>query len=247
MRGRACLIRVGASQAKQRGFTLAELLVAMAVGTIVMAGAFAAYSTLSRQYSKYIDQSEMHRTASQVLQLLARDLRMAGARDIDSPYGDVLTPIEFKANAGEEKSDQIQVVYDEDVSTRIRHFYELVSCATVSACSPARSRLYRSRWEWSGTDWRLSYFRQPVADYVEDLQFRFNFEDGTYSDAPADTEAALAQSIDMAVLVRAEGAHLQSDKNQSYDLMGHIFSLNDKYQRANYSTVVQLRNLGGKI
>ena len=234
----------------QGGFTIAELLVAMVVGSIVMAAAFAAYSTFSRQYAKYIDQSDMHRSASQVLEVLAKDLRMAGAYHIDSPYGaiEIDVAIEHDSNAGPSKSDRIIVVYDEDEITRVKHHYEILACSAISPCSPDRPRLYKSRWEWSGTDWRQAYFRQPVADYVEDLQFRFNYEDGSFSDAPGDLVAGnTPQSVDVAVLVRAQATHLLAEKNQSFDLMDHSFSVVDKYHRANNSTVVQMRNLGGKL
>jgi len=68
-------------------YTLTELLVATAVGSIVMAMAFSSFSVINQKYQKYSDLSNLHRSATQVLNIITRDLRMAGYQDLDTVNG----------------------------------------------------------------------------------------------------------------------------------------------------------------
>ena len=51
-------------------YTLTELLVATAVGSIVMAMAFSSFSVINQKYQKYSDMSNLHRGATQILNII---------------------------------------------------------------------------------------------------------------------------------------------------------------------------------
>ena len=57
-------------------YTLTELLVATAVGSIVMAMAFSSFSVINQKYQKYSDLSNLHRSSTQVLNIIYYPVRI---------------------------------------------------------------------------------------------------------------------------------------------------------------------------
>ncbi|NIR17592.1 MAG: prepilin-type N-terminal cleavage/methylation domain-containing protein, partial [Desulfobacterales bacterium] len=65
-------------KAKNKGFTLVELLVAMAIATVILTAIF---STFKSQQDSYVLQSQLAMTQQNVrgaMQLISRDIQMAG-------------------------------------------------------------------------------------------------------------------------------------------------------------------------
>ena len=74
---------------KKRGFTLIELLVAIAVASIVIIGSYMSVNQFTKQQnvsSTYLDISQDARMA---LEMLKRDIRMAGYQDYQTSYGEI--------------------------------------------------------------------------------------------------------------------------------------------------------------
>jgi prepilin-type N-terminal cleavage/methylation domain-containing protein len=63
---------------REQGFTLTEMLVASVVGAIVVAGTYASYQVIERQYTRVSEMSGIHASGRAVMAMLARDIRMAG-------------------------------------------------------------------------------------------------------------------------------------------------------------------------
>ncbi len=74
-------MRNGASQSSEFGYTLVELLVALAVSSIVIAGTYAGYSFFSQQQQVLTAQTEVDRNALRAIDLFKSDVRMAGYLD----------------------------------------------------------------------------------------------------------------------------------------------------------------------
>jgi prepilin-type N-terminal cleavage/methylation domain-containing protein len=70
---------------QQGGYTLVELLVALAVSSIVIAGTYAGYSFFSQQQQVLTAQTEVDRNALRAIDLFKSDVRMAGYLD----YNDI--------------------------------------------------------------------------------------------------------------------------------------------------------------
>jgi prepilin-type N-terminal cleavage/methylation domain-containing protein len=64
--------------AHQHGYTLVELLVALAVSSIVIAGTYAGYSFFAQQQQVLTAQTEVDRNALRAIDLFKSDVRMAG-------------------------------------------------------------------------------------------------------------------------------------------------------------------------
>lgn len=69
----------------QHGYTLVEMLVAMAVTSIVLAGTYAAYGFFARQQQLVLSQTELSRNAMRAVDLMQTDIRMAGFKAYNDP------------------------------------------------------------------------------------------------------------------------------------------------------------------
>ena len=98
-----------------KAFTLVEMLVAMAVSTIIIGATYASYDLVATQYKKNIDVAEMHTSGRAVMQMIERDVRMAGFeyRDQDAKvtYGSITGPLVIK-DSGNKCCDEVTVIYD---------------------------------------------------------------------------------------------------------------------------------------
>lgn len=64
-----------------QGYTLVEMLVALSVTSIVLAGTYAAYTFFAQQQQALIAQTELDRGALRTIDLMESDIRMAGYKD----------------------------------------------------------------------------------------------------------------------------------------------------------------------
>ena len=65
---------------RNRGFTLVEVLVAIAVSSIALASLYVAYDIIERRYTKLRETAIMQQTGRSVLRIIERDIRIAGFR-----------------------------------------------------------------------------------------------------------------------------------------------------------------------
>jgi prepilin-type N-terminal cleavage/methylation domain-containing protein len=70
-----------ADRTRDRGFTLVELLVAMAIASIVMAAIFSVYAALTRSYTAQNAYADVQQAVRASVDIMAEDIMMAGLRD----------------------------------------------------------------------------------------------------------------------------------------------------------------------
>jgi type II secretory pathway pseudopilin PulG len=68
---------------KNSAFSLVEILVAIVIGVISIAAAFASYTYFTKSYKSVSERAELNRTARQALSIITRDLRNAGFKDVN--------------------------------------------------------------------------------------------------------------------------------------------------------------------
>jgi len=153
----------------EQGFTLVELMVAMVVGSIAIASAYASYDVIAKQYEKVKGVTAMQSSSRSIMRMIERDIRMAGFKWRDSKgtitFGSISEPIKI-TDSGNKCCDAVTVTYDyrDEASKKVeRHKIHY----TVSPYQ-GRNRLYRKR------DILFPKARagnnDVLADYVEDLQ-----------------------------------------------------------------------------
>ncbi|MCH2037430.1 MAG: prepilin-type N-terminal cleavage/methylation domain-containing protein [Rickettsiales bacterium] len=158
----------------QHGFTTVELLLAMVVGSVVLAAAYSSYTIISNQHSRLSSISEVQSSGLPTLRLLARDLRMAGNQAIDPTTLDavfgssIANPITVLDNGVAGCCDEFTVEYDRSDTERLQIRYY-----TAAQVNPNRTALYVDILEWNTV---TSDFEDRgesgvlVTDYVVDFQ-----------------------------------------------------------------------------
>jgi type IV pilus assembly protein PilW len=158
----------------QHGFTLVELLVAMAMAVIVMT---ALYSTFKSQQDSYVNQevvAEMQQNLRAALYMMARDIRIAGYDPTELADAGIVSAgpqsinFTFDINDGIDNDadgtvDEIDepIINDGDVNDANENI--TYSLDTTDADNP---RLVRNA---GGGD-------QPVADYIDAVGFAYAFD-----------------------------------------------------------------------
>jgi len=162
-----------------KAFTLVEMLVALAVSSIIIGATYSSYQMVATQYKKNMDVADMHTSGRAIMRIIERDIRMAGFeyRDKDAKvtYGTISNPLEIK-DSGNKCCDEVTVIYDyydEEVKKaeriRIRYWAE-----NYSSNKGSRYRLYKQK-DILGRNKQLLVKpilgnKDVMADYIEDLQ-----------------------------------------------------------------------------
>lgn len=127
----------------QLGYSLVELLVALAVTSIVISGTYAGYSFFSHQQQKLLAQTEIERNVIRAMDLLTSDVRQAGFKDFYN-----INPM-LPAQPISVAPSDIVIVYDDYDSNNVQyraliHYY--LQPYTPQGTNNTRNRLVR--------DWR---------------------------------------------------------------------------------------------
>ena len=162
-----------------KAFTLVEMLVALAVSSIIIIASYASYDLVATQYRKNLDIADMHTSGRAIMRIIERDIRMAGFeyRDKDAKvtYGTISSPLTIK-DSGNKCCDEVTVIYDyfdeeskKAERIRIRYWAE-----PHTSNKGSRHRLYKQK-DILGQNKKI--LAKPIlgtkdvmADYIEDLQ-----------------------------------------------------------------------------
>jgi len=159
-----------------KGFTLVELLVGLAISSIIIAAAYGSYIVIKNNYDFQKDMKNISQSSRAVATMIMRDVRMAGYNFDDGPtkQNPVITnPLKI-TDGGTTGPDSIEIIYDQSFTQRLKiSYYSKPYPNTTSQ----RSRLYKKveRCDPSvncGAGSLTTIIPEsPIADYVEDIQF----------------------------------------------------------------------------
>lgn len=218
---------------KQKGYSMLELLLASAVGGIVIAGSYASYSIVAKQYQRISAFAEVQEAGMPTIRLLSRDIRLSGLVELDSSldpvYGTIATPVTI-TDSGDACCDSIQLIYDKPSTDRRRVTYSI-----AARTSPARNALYMDIETWSGTAWVASIDDALVTDYVEDLQFV-----GSDNDSNGNSRI-----VDISMVIRSQST---LNRTVTYappaQVVGNYdYSFSDNFYRDEFTATVNVKNL----
>jgi prepilin-type N-terminal cleavage/methylation domain-containing protein len=164
---------------RQSGYTLVELLVAIAVSSIVLAGTYAGYSYFSQQQQTLVGQTDLNRNALRAIDLLRADVRMAGYRDFTDSSPMAGSQAIMIAGLGD-----IAFVFDDFTDTGVfyRAYIRYYLANYTSASGASRMRLMR---EWrkcnnpasicnrsSSTAYIGGDLGEPILDWVSTFEVK---------------------------------------------------------------------------
>lgn len=215
-----CRIEKRRRLSRAGGFTLVEVLIAMAVGGIVMGAVMTAFLSQHRSYLAQDDVVEMQQNARMAMDMLVRDIRSA-AYDPNNLGMDITT-----AGAN-------NLVFTRDDNTGV---LETIRYTLVDAfITEGRNDGFvddLGRDEGAGL--------QPVAENISQLEFRYLDEDGNVT-------AALdaIRSIQVSIMVQTSRSDVNGPAAQNYTTPSDNTWTSTAGFRSRYlTTTIQCRNLG---
>lgn len=167
------------------GYSLVELLVAIVVGSIVIAAAYGSYQVVLGMFIHSDQQAELHLAGREAMYLLSRDIRMAGFENpenttlgaITTPLNNVVSPLLPCGTRDDYTNHELTIQYDDmNSGPDIRHTvtYSIdcrVELDSENARLPERDRLRLLRAVDGGTAVTLMHD-------IGNLQFTFFFNNG---------------------------------------------------------------------
>lgn len=217
-----------------QGYSMVEMLMAMVVGSIILAGTYAAFNIVAKQYDRDIGFVEVQEMGIPTLRLISRDLRMAGYKALDanleSDYGAITTPIAI-TDSGDACCDVLQVIYDRSTTDRRRITYY-----TGARTNPVtRNALYMDVETWNGSSWDVSINQSLVADYIEDFQAVGSDNDGSGN----------PRIVDIVLIIRGVTAQKSAINytKPAYLPGNYNLTANDLYHRDEFHATINIKNL----
>lgn len=220
----------------QHGFTAVELLLALVVGSIVLAAAFTSYTIIGNQHKRITALTEVQSSGIPTIRFVSRDIRMAGniALDpatLDSTYGAITTPITITDSGTTNCCDEFTVIYDKAVDDRVRIAYFF-----NQRTNPTRNALYFNLDTYDGSGgWTSTLTDILVTDYVEDFQLEETDIDGD----------GVSDIVDISLIIRNKN-NLKKDITYSkptYDIGNRDINTTDRFHRDEFNATIYLRNI----
>ena len=187
---------------KIAGLTLIEILISIAISTIMMFAMYTSYNLVNRTYSQVSGRAQISQSGRDVLGMITKDIRLAGFRY----FGDTIptntsnhVPILITKSADANSCcDGIEIVYgDFDINQPVNNRYSRykITYNTDASSSPNADGLFqifksKIKWNNASNTWdpanthSETYVGELVADYVEDFIFVPINENGRIIDPP---------------------------------------------------------------
>ena len=175
----------------KKAFTLVEMLVALAVSAVIVSATYASFELIKNQYKRNTDISQLHSSGRAIMQVLEREIRMAGYEFRDGngvmTYGKILEPLVI-TDSGDSCCDEVTIVYDEVDDT-----LNAQGVVTSSQVQRIQTRFWTEAFTSNKRGDRFRLFkrrtilgqnnallprptvrpREVMADYIEDLQLNY--------------------------------------------------------------------------
>jgi prepilin-type N-terminal cleavage/methylation domain-containing protein len=224
---------------RNRGFTLVEVLVAIAVSSIALASLYVAYDIIERRYTKLRETAIMQQTGRSVLRIIERDIRIAGFRyqdDTGSFVFGVLTDPLTISDSGDACCDEILILYDQHDELsgdtdrlQIRYWVE-----PHTGSKGTRDRLFKQTSVIQPDQRKDTGQKQVTADYIQDLQF-------VESGDAANPKSLI--SIYLALRTKKEYSRDILYERSGYYAGNSTINVTDGYRRSEFGSTIAVRNL----
>ena len=175
----------------QAGLTLIEILIALVITTIVLAGLYTAYSLVAKQFLQQTERGNIYNSGRNLITIISRDLRMAGFQHYDNSTS-IPNPIDSSCK-------EICIVYDVDDGSsyqRRRIIYYV---------DEKEEKIYKKIEKKSGGNYTVldEYKNEDdtlLAESVKQLKFTFYDKDGNSSSSfSKDTHSTVEVEITMKI------------------------------------------------
>jgi type IV pilus assembly protein PilW len=221
-------------QTNDKGFTLVEIMIALALSGIVMAAIYTAFLSQQRSYLAQEQVSEMQQNIRAGVDILTREIRMAGGDPDPNQDGGAGAGI-ITAIAGELRFTQ-DITDDGstgDSDGDVNDSGEDITYSLYTA-SDGVQKLGRKN----------PTLNQAVAENIDQLEFYYTLSDGSLSLAPTDPDDI--RSVQISILAKAGQPDPNFVNTEPYTSASGVAwgPYNDNFRRRLLRTTVKCRNMG---
>ncbi len=205
----------------QKGFSLLELMVAMAIASVLMAGIYTFYHNQLKTHITQQEMVDMQQDARAAMYMMTREIRMAG-----------YDPLNTGATIRTANVAEIAFSSDDNgngaIGTNERFYYALNN-----------GNLERGRWDDLGN-------LNTVALNIDALNFRYLNNDGITASSLEDIRSVQITLVarsgdDVPVLMRKHTDNTTYTNQQGTEILS---AQNDNFRRIRLTATVKVRNLG---
>jgi type IV pilus assembly protein PilW len=210
-------------KSNRKGFTLVELLIAMAISGIVAGAIFTAFQSQQKSYLIQDQVAEMQQNIRAAMDIMVREIRMAG-----------YDPTRFSgATILSANSSNINITMDIDGDGNCSST-ETITYSLYDAYGDSDNDIGR----------QVGGLKRAVAENIEEIEFYYTLADGT--NTTATTNYSEIRSVQIAILARAEreDSKFSNSKNYTTPSGANWGPYNDGFRRRLLSTTVKCRNMG---
>ena len=216
-----------------QGFTLVELLIAMVVAGIITMATYSVYVVQLRHYTAQNQVTAMQQNLRAALNLMTRDIRMAGYDGESSSAGTIVAA----------KPDLFYFTFDLDEDGQVNdsgeHIaYDLYDSDGISTLGRTSDDATISISDASGS-W-LATGHQPLAENIEELEFHYLDDNDNVT-----TDESEVSTVVISILARADYEDPRFNNTMTYTTAGgNDWVCDDHYRRRFQTMTVELRNAG---
>lgn len=214
-------------KSNRKGFTLVELLVAMAITGIVAGAIFTAFQSQQKSYLIQDQVTEMQQNLRAGMDIMVREIRMAGYDPTGFSGATILG-----AN-----SNNINITMDIDGDGNCSST-ETITYSSYDAYSDGDNDIGRQVGSSSSS-------KRAVAENIEEIEFYYTLADGTTTTASANPNDI--RSVQITILARTghQDSRFSNTKTYYTTPLGVDWGpYDDGFRRRLLSTTVKCRNMG---
>jgi len=201
---------------KIAGMTLAEILIGMAVTSIIMIAVFTSYTLVNNSYTQVTDRAKISSSGRDMVGMMMRDIRMAGFKFFgDDLVVDEMIPISITSST-DVCCDQIQIMHGDYNSTLTPKFqrYRITYFGEADA-SDEYFLLKKKMERWDGSAWDTIFptdgsSGETIRDYLVDMEFvpinrkGIIITDDLLNDLSVNQEDKFVRAVDLRLTFRSK-------------------------------------------
>jgi type IV pilus assembly protein PilW len=228
----------------QPGFTLVEILVALALTAIVTASIYKAFGTQQKTSILQDQVVEMQQELRGALSVMAKEIRMAGYDPKGTANAGIVSAtacsLQFTMDLNENGHDFVSATSTNNPSEKIR--YALTNDADSNGVADAGQQSALGRASWAGG-------LQEVAEHMEAFNLVYLDNTNTVIPTPVSTDdLARIRAVQITIIAKTGNPDKDFTDTKTYRNQQNtvIFtpSAGDHYRRRLLTTTVEFRNMG---
>jgi type IV pilus assembly protein PilW len=200
------------------GFTLVEVLIAMLLSGIVIASIYSAFQSQQNSYLVQEQVSEMQQNVRIGLDMISKDIRLAGYNPAGSADAGFVDGVAFNATAVNTNATQIAFTADLDGDGVIDNAAQDVDGNGSIDMADMERIAYRlngtNLQRYSSVTGVITW--QTVAENIENIEFQYVLDDGSQTTTPTAAQLTDIRDVRVSILVITESSDANFTNTRVY-------------------------------